>query len=313
MPTPVIEALVPYGQSTTTSSTGSPTVTATNGSTTTVSMGGCGCCSQCPNGFLPKLFSTGGLCVGAIDNTVPVYLSVEMEFTAISPHTLAGYCLPSGKVFVGDAQCNPTPTEANGNGCNYFKMITLQPTCDGSTFEVAGGGTSNENFIFFVNSTTPEISVGGGTIPRVCGCNSGRTDHSGTSWANSLAILGKPFSISGFLNSNLEYVSHSCSPFSLVMKGTAVKLQNATAPSTAVAYVEITFTEATAPFLGTAPKINRLEIPCFNMSATPIDRANCNCPEKFVYGCKIHGKCRPNSDLGDGIKCCQGCNEFEEA
>lgn len=311
MPTPVIEALVPYGQANSTSSTGSATVTASNSSGTTTSIGGCGCCTPCPTGYLPYLFSTGGLCAGAITNNVPVYLAMEMEFTPISPYTLAGFCLPSGKVFVGDTVCDAVTSAS----CDTINSITRQATCDGSTFEIHGTGTVGSGtgpFGFSFNSAiTSNPYFGSGWLKhKVCGCNSGITWLSGES--NTLWIAGKPYQDAwGYSSGLMEYVTHSCSPFSLTIKGTAVKLDNYN-PDVPVAYVEITFTEATAPFLGTAPKVNRLELPCVNMTAIPIDRADCNCPEKFVYGCSLHGKCRPNSDLGDGILCCQTCQDFEE-
>lgn len=302
MPTPVIEALVPLNQAPTTSSSGSATVTASNSSGTTTSIGGCGCCSPCAE-FLPFLFSTGGLCAGSITNNVPVYLAMEMEFTPVSPYTLAGYCLPSGKVFVGDLAADGIYSQDFKN-CNYARVITTQSSCDGSTFEPAD--VSGNNFYFYFANSTPTVYAW--LVPRLCGCNSGSPYSTG--WANSLVLLGDPWNV--YPNSLLSYVTHSCNPFSLTMKGTVLKTDGLN-PYEPVATVEITFTQATAPFLGTRPKVNRLELPCVHLSPIPIDRANCNCPEKFIYKCDLHGQCRPNSDQGDGIRCCQDCQDFEEA
>ena len=52
--------------------------------------------------------------------------------------------------------------------------------------------------------------------------------------------------------------------------------------------------------------------PCFNRSEVPIDRAGCNCVDKWVFSCKVHGKCRLRKDFGDGITVCEGCNDWEE-
>jgi hypothetical protein len=52
--------------------------------------------------------------------------------------------------------------------------------------------------------------------------------------------------------------------------------------------------------------------PCFNRSEVPIDRAACNCPDKWVFSCKVFGKCRLRKDLGDGIAVCDGCQSWEE-
>ncbi len=52
--------------------------------------------------------------------------------------------------------------------------------------------------------------------------------------------------------------------------------------------------------------------PCVYRTELPIDRADCNCPFKFVYGCEKHEKCRPFTDNGDGVRCCQKCEDYEE-
>jgi hypothetical protein len=76
--------------------------------------------------------------------------------------------------------------------------------------------------------------------------------------------------------------------------------------------------EAVDPNQGVFPerfrtiKTVRRTLPCFHRSSTPIDTGDCNCPLKFVYKCELHEKCRPFRDYGDGIRCCQNCNDYEE-
>jgi hypothetical protein len=53
--------------------------------------------------------------------------------------------------------------------------------------------------------------------------------------------------------------------------------------------------------------------PCVYKTSLPIDTGNCGgCSWKFVYGCAKHEKCRPYQDLGDGIRSCQDCPDYEE-
>lgn len=272
------------------------TVTATSGSTTTTSSP-CGCCSNCPTGFVPHLFSTGGLCAGAVDNTAPFYLASEITFTPIAPNTLAGLCLPTGATDFGDLLAVNEIYK-----CDSMKYVTTLATCNWTApvfdpMENVGAGAA----ITFTPdpALVDPIRVSLGTSFRVCSC-SYSSYYSSFPWMQgTLQLVGG------------TYVSHSCSPFELIVSGTVVKQIDRYNSSNVATFV-LKFTEAVAPFLGTQPKVNRIELPCVNMTATPIDRANCNCPEKFVYGCSLHGQCRPNSDLGDGIRSCQTCQDFEE-
>ncbi len=278
---------------------GGATVTATSGSTTTTSSP-CGCCSNCPTGFVPHLFSTGGLCAGAIDNSVPFYLASEITFTPIAPNTLAGMCLPSGATELGDLlsfdniyQCNGMKYLTTLSSCNWFS-----PTPTFEPMENAGSA-AHVSFVPDPASIDPiKVYLSAGF--RVCSC-SYSIAHQFFPWLQGTLAL----------SANTTYVSHSCSPFELVVSGTVIKqIDNYT--TTNVATYVLKFTEAVAPFLGTMPKVNRLELPCVHLSPIPIDRANCNCPEKFIYKCDLHGQCRPNSNQGDGIRCCQDCPDYEE-
>lgn len=275
------------------------TVTATS-STQTVTSQPCGCCSPCPSGYLAPLFSTGGLCPGAIDNTQQVYLAATIEFTPISPHTLAGYCLPSGPTFIGDL------TFESGN-CDRVEHITKLASCSGTNSGPLG--TVN-GYLFYKLPSSPYIGISLWLYQYFCGCNSGTSLF--PERYNALLMLGYPDNLSSSYGSAfLEYVSHTCSPFSLTMKGTAVK--TAYGSLTPVATYTITFTQAVAPFLTPNPMSSpRLELPCIHQSAIPIDRADCNCPDKWVYGCEIFGQCRTNVDQGDGLQVCRECERYEE-
>lgn len=42
-----------------------------------------------------------------------------------------------------------------------------------------------------------------------------------------------------------------------------------------------------------------------------IERADCNCSAKFIHSCEKHGKCRTLINLGDNIRNCQECADYE--
>lgn len=299
MPGPVLLAETQSPTYTPTGTSGSATASTTSGGsgTTTTSTGSCGCCSVCgTSGYLSGLFSSpSGLCPGAISNSSPIYLAATVTFTAVSPYTLAGYCLPSGPTFVGDLEAWP----ADASGCNQLRWITRSASCNGTDFGIYGSGDNSEGAgTMGAGSFTP-ISPSF----TVCGCNSSNGP------ANSLRLGGdsinpltKPWSRSAY----------SCSPsFTVTYSGHVWAVSGTT--YTRVATFTMEFVNASAPYAASAPRVNRLSLPCVNMSAVPIDRAGCNCPDRFIYKCEIYGKCRPNSDLGDGIMCCQKCPDYEEA
>lgn len=287
----------------TTSTPPAATVTLTTPTTTTSSSSSaCGCCSPCAAGYLAPLFSTGGLCAGAIDNTSQVYLAATVEFTPISPYTLAGYCLPSGPTFIGDLTFQDI-----ARGCDTAEFITKLSSCTGSNSGPLG---TYNGFFFFKKTTSPYIGANVWLYQYFCGCNSGVSFLPAS--YNGLIMMGYPDYISTIGgNASLEYVSHSCTPFSLTMKGTAVK--TAYGSLTPVATYTITFEQAVTPYLTPNPSAQRLELPCVHQSAIPIDRADCNCPDKWVYGCEIYGQCRTNVDQGDGLPICRLCDKYEEA
>ena len=287
---------------TTTTPPGAKATTTTATSTTTASSSGCGCCSPCADGHLAALFSTGGLCPGSIDNSSQVYLAATIEFTPISPHTLAGFCLPSGPTFIGDLTYLNTAT-----GCFNVEYITKLSSCTGSN---SGPLQGSNGYFFYKTASAPYIQVNVWLYQYFCGCNSGLS-YMPNSY-NGLIMMGYPDNLSTVGgNEKLEYVSHSCSPFSLTMKGTAIKMGYGSL--TPVATYTITFEQAVTPYLTPNPSAQRLELPCVNQSAIPIDRAECNCPDKWVYGCEIYGKCRTNVDQGDGLPVCRLCDKYEEA
>lgn len=285
---------------TTSTPPGATVTTTTSTTTTTASSSGCGCCSPCAAGYLAPLFSTGGLCAGAIDNTQPVYLAATVEFTPISPHTLAGYCLPSGPTFIGDL------TFESGN-CDRVEYITKLASCSGTN---SGPLVTVNGYTFYKKTSSPYIGTFLWLYQYFCGCNSGISLFPEKN--NALLMLGYPDNLSSsYGNGELEYVSHSCSPFSLTMKGTAVKTGYGSL--TPVATYTITFEQAVTPYLTPNPTAKRLELPCIHQSAIPIDRAECNCPDKWIYGCDIYGQCRTNVDQGDGLPVCRLCDKYEEA
>ena len=53
--------------------------------------------------------------------------------------------------------------------------------------------------------------------------------------------------------------------------------------------------------------------PCVHRTSLPVDTGNCGgCSWRFVYGCEKHEKCRPFLNLGDGVRSCQECPDYDE-
>lgn len=273
----------PYNETTVQSLPGASTTSgSTSTGTTTTSYGGCNCCNPCS---VIDLLGPNGC------NTTETENRYCVRFYNFRGGT--GFCFPSEMTFEVAHVTVPLPGTSN---CNSFEYIpgTYEPAtdagCSGYTFDPSNlfAPRFSIYWVSFLSKFT--LSMQGPNFQ----INDGSSTHTVRFWSPASSYNSEPIT--------------TCSP--LLITWTYCQVRSDYYTVFGFRYFDMDF--YTCPSLGTMPKTNRIELPCVNMTATPIDRANCNCPEKFVYGCSLHGQCRPNSDLGDGIRSCQTCQDYEE-
>jgi len=162
--------------------------TGTTGGTSTTTLTCTPCCAP-PTNFLAGWFGSSGLCPSATDNTVPIPLDASFSFTANSPYTLGGLCLPSSATVSMVADNYNTSAQQNLYWSSPGTCTTISPP----TTRILG----KSGFIPYEILPSGNIRS---IYPRICNCYS--------------------FGYISLYISETTFPTYSCSPFSITFTGT---------------------------------------------------------------------------------------------
>jgi hypothetical protein len=275
----------------------------------------------CPNGYAKQLFGPDGLCAGIDLGLGPVELQADLTaYTHVAPYSAASTAtptLPMSLGYMGGALVgSPCSVFAGENLLGYLgqrsengKNLTYKTM--GMTFELQGTGDPIKATV----TNQPDPNFYTWTTLGAWGDLYARAVHL---WGS---VTG------GVPSGQLQYVSHTCSPFSMTFSG---GLYSTTSPFSSgytehIADVEITFTlpsngipNQAGPYQATSPNAHdliqqskqRLALPCVHRGQPLEESASCGCGGAVLTACSVYGQCRPYGTATDA-QVCTRCPDYQ--
>jgi hypothetical protein len=284
---------------------------------------------QCPNGYAQQLFGPNGLCPNLDFGFKRIELQAELTaYTHVSPYNSSNTSTPQTPFslgYFGIGFGNPC-LDFYGNNSLWF--VNARDDTNYPVYYVYSG------FSFELQSSgdpiiaKPVINGIGNLVgwDGVLGTWSELTAWKKT-YSSSVALRG-PVPASGPAPLQLQYVSHSCSPFSMTFSGSLwMKYENfGPAFDKHIANIEITFflpqnglvSMAGPPAQTINPTVaqaliqqskTRLALPCIHRGEPLEASASCGCGGAVLTECAVYGQCRPYGTATDA-QVCTRCPDY---
>ena len=288
---------------------------------------------RCPNGYARQLFGADGLCVNLDPGLAPIELQAELTaYTPVSPYNSSNTSTPQTPFSLGYF----------GNG------LTQNPCLEfyGSNQLSYLGNRDNVNYAFFYIRSGFKFELQSSGDPIIAKpIYNNNVDMVGwdgafgiwselTAWKKNYstgAALRGPVPASGPAPLQLQYVSHSCSPFSMTFSGSLWMKYEQFGPNLYdkhIANIEITFflpfnglvsmagppAQAPNPTTTTAQDLiqqskARLALPCIHRGEPLEASASCGCGGAVLTECAVYGQCRPYGAATDA-QVCTRCPDY---
>ena len=286
---------------------------------------------QCPNGYAQQLFGPNGLCPDLDFGFKRIELQAELTaYTPVSPYNSSNTSTPqipfSLGYFGNGLTQNPCLEFYGNNGLSFL------------------GNRDSINYAFFYGRSGFKFelqSSGDPIIAKPIYNNNvdmvGWDDVFGiwselTAWKKNYstgAALRGPVPASGPAPLQLQYVSHSCSPFSMTFSGSLWMNYEQFGPrlfDKHIANIEITFflpqnglvSMAGPPAQTINPTVaqaliqqskTRLALPCIHRGEPLEASASCGCGGAVLTECAVYGQCRPYGTATDA-QVCTRCPDY---
>jgi hypothetical protein len=287
---------------------------------------------QCPNGYAQQLFGPNGLCPNLDFGFKRIELQAELTaYTPVSPYSSSNTSTPqipfSLGYFGNGFVLNPCLEFTGRNGLSFL------------------GNRDNINYAFFYHTSSFKFELQSSGDPiiakPVTNSNGNLVGWDGafgiwselTAWKKNYstgAALRGPVPASGPAPLQLQYVSHSCSPFSMTFSGSLWMKYENFGPEfdKHIANIEITFflpqnglvsmagppAQAPNPTTTSAQGLiqqskTRLALPCIHRGEPLEASASCGCGGAVLTECAVHGQCRPYGTATDA-QVCTRCPDY---
>lgn len=291
---------------------------------------------SCPNGYAKSLFGPDGLCPTIDLGFTKPELQVDLTaYTHVAPYSAANTSNPTIPMRLGYAGFSGYTGYCDGSLVSYNGLAQQQ-----------GSDITKKALVFnrFDQWLEYELQPSGDPIKmtirnfnannnlKYATGNTFYTWSSLSSWGpnyTQYAILRGPKTGSTIPDGVLQYVSHSCSPFSMTFAGSLWMSYGRyfNEYDTHIANVEITFslpsnglvTMAGPPAQMGNPTTpaqsliqqskTRLALPCIHRGQPLEESASCGCGGAVLTACSLYGKCRPYGTATDA-QVCTRCPDY---
>lgn len=283
---------------------------------------------RCPNGYARQLFGADGLCPDLDFGLGPVELQADLTaYTHVAPYSASNTSTPS------------IPTSLGFLG-NTLGTVCLDFAGENVLGYLGSRDVDNKPFYYLRSGFKFELQETGDPVVASLLDNAWNSPNFGT-WSELTAwkriystggILRGPAPVSGPPPLQLQYVSHSCAPFSMTFAGslwiTSQQFGSTTPYDTHIADVEITFSlpsnglvsmagppaQMSNPTTTAAQDLiqqakTRLALPCIHRGQPLEESASCGCGGAVLTACALYGQCRPYGTATDA-QVCTRCPDY---